>query len=130
MSFLAPVVLFDILADKKRVLTANKPKTTVAIGWLILTAILLGPVGTFVDSWHSVASWLESTRCFSSGSCLCLQAVLLPGLIWIGFNKTLLNKLMTTRGIPELLAFRKFYAAYTDKGNKKRNKVMTLCAQR
>jgi hypothetical protein len=102
MSFLAPVVLFDILAGKKRLLTAKqKPYTTtpavgISIGWLILTAVLLGPVGTFLDSWHSVALWLE-------GDQMLLLLWLIPmfaggfaaGLIWIGFNKSLLNKLMT-----------------------------------
>jgi hypothetical protein len=100
MSFLAPVVLFDILAGKKRLLTAKqKPNTTsvgTSIGWLILTAVLLGPVGTFLDSWHSAALWLE-------GDQMLLLLWLMPmlaggfaaGLIWIGFNKTLLNKLMT-----------------------------------
>jgi hypothetical protein len=105
MSFLAPVVLFDILTGKKRLLTGkDKPNTTSSSnGWLILTAVLLGPVGTFLDSWHSVGLWLEGDQM------LLLLLWLLPmfvggfaaGLIWIGFNKTLLNKLMTTRGIQE-----------------------------
>lgn len=107
ISFLVPVVLFDILADKKRLLTERKPNTTTpAIGWFILTAVLLGPVGTFLDSWHSVALWLE-------GDQMILLLWLIPmfaggftaGLIWIGFNKVLLNKLMptttTTAGIQE-----------------------------
>jgi hypothetical protein len=104
VSFLAPVVLFDILAGKKRLLTGKqKPITTTpAVGWLILTAVLLGPVGTFLDSWHSVGLWLE-------GDQMLLLLWLLPmfaggftaGLIWIGFNKALINKLMTTRGIKE-----------------------------
>ncbi|MDQ3852917.1 MAG: hypothetical protein M3299_08800 [Thermoproteota archaeon] len=99
ISFLAPVVLFNILAGKKRLLTAKeKPNTTTpAIGWLILTTVLLGPVGTFLDSWHSVALWLE-------GDQMLLLTWLLPmlaggfagGLIWISFNKILLNKLMPT----------------------------------
>jgi hypothetical protein len=101
MSFLAPVVLFDILADKKRLLTANKPKTTVAIGWLILTAILLGPVGTFVDSWHSVALWIENSQVILPWLMPMFAGGFAAGLIWISFNKTLLNKLMTTRGTPE-----------------------------
>lgn len=101
MSFLAPVVLFDILADKKRLLTAKKPKTTAAIGWLILTAILLGPVGTFVDSWHSVALWIENSQVILPWLMPMFAGGFAAGLIWIGFNKTLLNKLMTTRGTPE-----------------------------
>lgn len=101
MSFLAPVVLFDILAGKKRLLTAKKPKTTAAIGWLILTAILLGPVGTFVDSWHSVALWIESSQVILPWLMPMFAGGFAAGLIWIGFNKTLLNKLMTTRGTPE-----------------------------
>lgn len=101
MSFLAPVVLFDILAGKKRLLTAKKPKTTAAIGWLILTAILLGPVGTFVDSWHSVALWIEISQVILPWLMPMFAGGFAAGLIWIGFNKTLLNKLMTTRGTPE-----------------------------
>ncbi len=96
ISFLVPVVLFDILAGKKRLLTAKKLNTT-AVGWLILTAVLLGPVGTFLDSWRSVGLWRE-------GDQMLLLLWLIPmfaggfaaGLIWIGFNKALLNKLMTT----------------------------------
>lgn len=101
MSFLAPVVLFDILAGKKRLLTAKKLETTAAIGWLILTAILLGPVGTFVDSWHSVALWIESSQVILPWLMPMFAGGFAAGLIWIGFNKTLLNKLMTTRGTPE-----------------------------
>ena len=101
MSFLAPVVLFDILAGKKRLLTAKKPKTTAAIGWLILTAILLGPVGTFVDSWHSVALWIENSQLILPWLMPMFAGGFAAGLIWIGFNKTLLNKLMTTRGTPK-----------------------------
>lgn len=101
MSFLAPVVLFDILACKKRLLTAKKLETTAAIGWLILTAILLGPVGTFVDSWHSVALWIESSQVILPWLMPMFAGGFAAGLIWIGFNKTLLNKLMTTRGTPE-----------------------------
>jgi hypothetical protein len=119
MSFLAPVVLFDILAGKKRLLTAKKPKTTAAIGWLILTAILLGPVGTFVDSWHSVALWIENSQVILPWLMPMFAGGFAAGLIWIGFNKTLLNKLMTTRGTPESADSGKFYTAYTDKGNKK-----------
>jgi hypothetical protein len=99
ISFLAPVILFDVLTGKKRLLTGkDKPNTTTrSIGWLILTAALLGPVGTFLDSWHSVALWLEGDQTL-------LLLWLIPmfaggfagGLIWIGFNKTLLNKLMKT----------------------------------
>jgi hypothetical protein len=101
MSFLAPVVLFDILAGKKRLLTAKKPKTITAIGWLILTAVLLGPVGTFLDSWHSVALWIESSQVLLPWLMPMLAGGFAAGLIWIGFNKTLLNKLMTARGIQE-----------------------------
>lgn len=101
MSFLAPVVLFDILAGKKRLLTAKKLETTAAIGWLILTAILLGPVGTFVDSWHSVALWIENSQVILPWLMPMFAGGFAAGLIWIGFNKTLLNKLMTTRGTPE-----------------------------
>jgi hypothetical protein len=101
MSFLAPVVLFDILAGKKRLLTAKKPKTTTAIGWLILTAVLLGPVGTFLDSWHSVALWIENSQVLLPWLMPMLAGGFAAGLIWIGFNKTLLNKLMTARGIQE-----------------------------
>jgi hypothetical protein len=102
MSFLAPVVLFDILADKKRLLTAKKPKTTItAIGWLILTAVLLGPVGTFLDSWHSVALWVENSQVLLPWLVPMLAGGFAAGLIWIGFNKILLNKLMTARRIPE-----------------------------
>jgi hypothetical protein len=119
MSFLAPVVLFDILAGKKRLLTAKKPKTTAAIGWLILTAILLGPLGTFVDSWHSVALWIENSQVILPWLMPMFAGGFAAGLIWIGFNKTLLNKLMTTRGTPESADSGKFYTAYTDKGNKK-----------
>jgi hypothetical protein len=100
MSFLAPVVLFDILAGKKRLLTAKKPKTTTpAIGLLILTAVLLGPVGTFLDSWHSVALWIENSQVLLPWLMPMLAGGFAAGLIWIGFNKTLLNKLMTARGI-------------------------------
>jgi hypothetical protein len=102
MSFLAPVVLFDILAGKKRLLTATQPKTTTAaIGWLILTAVLLGPVGTFLDSWHSVALWVENSQMLLPWLMPMLTGGFAAGLIWIGFNKTLLNKLMTARGILE-----------------------------
>ena len=101
MSFLAPVVLFDILAGKKRLLTAKKPKTTTVIGWLILTAVLLGPVGTFLDSWHSVALWIENSQVLLPWLMPMLAGGFASGLIWIGFNKTLLNKLMTARGIRE-----------------------------
>jgi hypothetical protein len=120
ISFLAPVVLFDILAGKKRLLIAKqKPNTTTpavatSIGWLILIAVLLGPVGTFLDSWHSVALWLEGDQM------LLLLLWLIPmlaggfaaGLIWIGFNKTLLNKLMT-----RTTATRIQEAATADSGN-------------
>ena len=102
MSILAPVVLFDILAGKKRLLTATQPKTTTAaIGWLILTAVLLGPVGTFLDSWHSVALWVENSQMLLPWLMPMLTGGFAAGLIWIGFNKTLLNKLMTARGILE-----------------------------
>jgi hypothetical protein len=102
MSFLAPVVLFDILAGKKRLLTAKKPKTTTpAIGLFILTAVLLGPVGTFLDSWHSVALWIENSQVLLHWFMPMLAGGFAAGLIWIGFNKTLLNKLMTARRIQE-----------------------------
>lgn len=97
ISFLAPVVLFDILAGKRRLPTTAKlePKTITSIRWLILTSLLLGPIGTFLDSWHSVALWIENNNQM-------LLLWLIPmfaggfaaGLIWIGFNKFLLNKLL------------------------------------
>jgi hypothetical protein len=96
ISFLAPVILFDILAGK-RLLTA-KPKTR-AIGWLILTAALLGPVGTFLDSWHSVALWIENDQIFLPWIIPMLAGGFAAGSIWIGFNKVLLNKLITTTRI-------------------------------
>ena len=96
ISFLAPVVLFDVLADK-RSLTA-KPKTTL-IGWLILTFVLLGPVGTFLDSWHSAALWIENDQMLLPWLIPMLAGGFAAGLIWIGFNKALLNKLMTTARI-------------------------------
>src|SRR3712207_9470286 len=52
MSFLAPVVLFDVLTGKKRLPMTAKEKSNIitpAVGWLILTAVLLGPVGAFLD---------------------------------------------------------------------------------
>ncbi len=104
MSFLAPVVLFDILAGKKRLLIGRKPKTkttTTEIGWLILTAVLLGPIGTFLDSWHSVALWIENSQMLLPWLMPMLAGGFAAGLIWIGFNKIMLNKLMTTGGIPE-----------------------------
>jgi hypothetical protein len=99
ISFLAPVVLFDILAGKKRLLTGKKLNTTSSIGWLILTAVLLGPIGTFLDSWHSVALWLESDQMLLLWIIPMLAGGFAAGLIWTGFNKTLLNKLMTTTRI-------------------------------
>jgi hypothetical protein len=103
MSFLAPVVLFDILAGKKRLPTAKKPNTISSIGWLILTAVLLGPVGTFLDSWHSVALWLEGDQMLLPWLLPMFAGGFAAGLIWIGFNKTMGNKLMTTTaGIQEI----------------------------
>jgi hypothetical protein len=96
ISFLAPVILFDILAGK-RLLTA-KPKTT-SNGWLILTAVLLGPVGTFLDSWHSEALWIENGQMLLPWLMPMLAGGFAAGLIWIGFNKILLNKLITTARI-------------------------------
>jgi hypothetical protein len=98
ISFLAPVVLFDILAGKNRLLAEKKANTTSSssIGWLILTAVLLGPVGTFLDSWHSVALWLEGYQMLLPWFIPMLAGGFAAGLIWIGFNKSLLNKLMTT----------------------------------
>lgn len=95
ISFLAPVVLFDILAGKKRLLTGRKPKIT-SISCLILTAVLLGPVGTFLDSWHSAALWIENDQIVLPWFMPMLVGGLAAGLIWIGFNKALLNKLITT----------------------------------
>ena len=95
MSFLAPVVLFDVLAGK-RLLTARQNRTA-AVGWLILTAVLLGPIGTFLDSWHSVALWIESDQLLLSWIIPMFVGGLAGGLIWIGLNKTLLNILITTR---------------------------------
>src|SRR5919106_4155390 len=95
MSFLAPVVLFDVLAGK-RLLTARQNRTA-AVGWLILTAVLLGPIGTFLDSWHSVALWIESDQLLLSWIIPMFAGGLTGGLIWIGLNKTLLNILITTR---------------------------------
>jgi hypothetical protein len=102
MSFLAPVVLFEVLAGKERFLTAKKPNTTISIGWLILTAVLLGPVGTFLDSWHSVALWIENNQMLLPWLMPMLAGGFAAGIIWIGFNNTLLNKLMrTTTGMQE-----------------------------
>lgn len=95
MSFLAPVVLFDVLVGK-RLLTARQNRTA-AVGWLILTAVLLGPIGTFLDSWHSVALWIESDQLLLSWIIPMFAGGLTGGLIWIGLNKTLLNILITTR---------------------------------
>jgi hypothetical protein len=97
ISFLAPVVLFDVLAGK-RLPTARQNRTTAAaVGWLILTAVLLGPVGTFLDSWHSVALWIESDQMLLSWIIPMFAGGFAGGLIWIGLNKTLLNILITTR---------------------------------
>ena len=96
MSFLAPVVLFDILAGKKALLTGKQKRTT-PVGWLILTAVLLGPVGTFLDSWHSVALWLEGDQMLLLHWTIpMLAGGFAGGLIWIGLNKALPNILMTT----------------------------------
>jgi hypothetical protein len=94
MSFLAPVVLFDILAGK-RLLTAKKPKTT-SIGWLILTSVLLGSVGTFFDSWYSVELWIHDNEMLLLWLLPMLAGGFAAGLVWIGFNKILLNKLIIT----------------------------------
>jgi hypothetical protein len=102
MSFLAPVVLFDILAGRKRLpIQKQKPKTTTtpAVGWLILTAVLLGPIGTFLDSWHSIALWIENSQVLLPWLMPMLAGGFAAGLIWIGFNKALINKLMTTTTI-------------------------------
>ena len=96
ISFLVPVVLFDILAG--RMLLTAKPKIT-SIGWLILTAVLLGPIGTFLDSWHSVALWIENDQILLPWIVPMLAGGFAAGLIWIGFNKALLNNLITTARI-------------------------------
>ncbi|HEX6282836.1 MAG TPA: hypothetical protein VFZ67_11460 [Nitrososphaera sp.] len=48
-----------------------------SIGCLILTSVLLDPVGTFLDSWHSVALWIQNDQMLLPRLCRCLQAVLL-----------------------------------------------------
>jgi hypothetical protein len=100
VSFLAPVVLFDILAGKTRLPTTAKPKTT-AIGWLILTSVLLGPVGTFLDSWYSVELWIHDNQMLLFWLVPMLAGGFAAGLIWIGFNKILLSK----STVPKILAF-------------------------
>jgi len=81
------------------------------------------------NSWHSVALWIENSQVLLPWLMPMLAGGFAAGLIWIGFNKIMLNKLMTIRGIYE----------GADSGNssclrrqreQKRNKVMTLCAQR
>jgi hypothetical protein len=96
MSFLAPVVLFDVLGGK-RLPTARQNRTAATVGWLILTAVLLGPVGTFLDSWHSIALWIESDQLLLSWIIPMLAGGFAGGLIWMGLNKTLLNIVITTR---------------------------------
>ena len=68
--------------------------TTPAVGWLILTAALLGPVGVFLDSRHSVALWLEGDQMLLPWFIPMLAGGFTRGLIWIGFNKTLLNRFL------------------------------------
>lgn len=89
MSFLAPVVLFDILAGK-RLMTA-KPRT--AIRWVIFASVLLGPVGTFLDGWYSVELWIHYNQMLPFWLLEMFAGGFVAGLIWIGFNKILLNKL-------------------------------------
>jgi hypothetical protein len=96
MSFLAPVVLFDILAGR-RLLTAKA--TTTAIGWLIFASVLLGPVGTFFDSWYSVELWIHNNQMLLLWLLPTLAGGFAAGLVWIGFNKILLNKLTATARI-------------------------------
>jgi hypothetical protein len=98
--FFAPVVLFDILDGKKTLLTAKQKlnTTTPAVGWLILTAALLGPVGVFLDSRHSVALWLEGDQMLLPWFIPMLAGGFTGGLIWIGFNKTLLNRFLIRTG--------------------------------
>lgn len=103
ISFLAPVVvLFDILDGKKTLLTAKQKlnTTTPAVGWLILiAAALLGPVGVFLDSRHSVvALWLEGDQMLLSWFIPMFAGGFTGGLIWIGFNKTLLNRFLIRTG--------------------------------
>jgi hypothetical protein len=99
-SFLAPVVLFDILDDKKTLLTPKQKlnTTTPAVGWLILTVALLGPVGVFLDSRHSVALWLEGDQMLLPWFIPMFAGGFTGGLIWIGFNKTLLNRFLIITG--------------------------------
>jgi hypothetical protein len=97
MSFLAPVVLFDILAGK-RLLTA-KAATTTTIGWVIFASVLLGPVGTFLDSWYSVELWIHDNQMLPFWLLPMFAGGFAAGLIWIGFNKILLNKLTATARI-------------------------------
>jgi hypothetical protein len=95
------VVLFDILAGKKMLLTAKQKSnttTTPAVAWLILTAVLLGPLGVFLDSWHSVALWLEGDQILLPWFIPMFAGGFTGGLIWIGFNKIPLNKFLIGTG--------------------------------
>jgi len=125
ISFLAPAVSFDISAGK-RLLTA-KPKTT-ATGWLILTAALLGPVGIFLDSWQSVVLWIDKDQILLPWIIPMLAGGFAVGSIWIGFNKTLLNKLITTTRIQTPDSENSMLP--TETKEQKRSTITSLCAQR
>ena len=125
ISFLAPVVSFDISAGK-RLLTA-KSKTT-AIGWLILTAALLGPIGIFLDSWHSVVLWIDNDQILLPWIIPMLGGGFAVGLLWIGFNKALLNKLITTTRIQTPDSENSMLP--TETKEQKRGRITSLCAQR
>lgn len=53
------------------------------------------------NSWHSVALWIENSQALLPWLMSMLAGGFAAGLIWISFNKIMLNKLMTTRGIYE-----------------------------
>jgi hypothetical protein len=78
--------------------TKIKYNNTPAVGWLILTAALLGPVGVFLDSRHSVALWLEGDQMLLPWFIPMFAGGFTGGLIWIGFNKTVLNRFLIRTG--------------------------------
>jgi hypothetical protein len=97
ISFLVPVVLFDILAGKRLLTGKGRRRTTTPIRWVILTSVLLGPVGTFLDSWYSVELWIPTNQMLLLWLLPMLAGGFAAGLVWIGFNKILLNKLRATK---------------------------------
>lgn len=60
-----------------------------------MTSVLLGPVDTFLESWHSVALWIQNDQMPLPWFMQMLAGGFAAGLIWISFNKALLNKLIT-----------------------------------